>query len=229
MGVGEPLLNQKLILDVFKESNNIKKLLGYTDISFAIATMVPNISLLKDFIKMINANNIPLKIHFSMHTPIDENRFKLIPSSNASIEDILNELISYSLLSKNNAKIMNNYLKFHRNNLPIEIHYTLINEINDGKLELNKISNLLSKYVIPIKFIKFNPTKEMSISDNEEHWITTLKGKLFDFQIKTYSPPGKEVGSSCGEFTKHYYHKEIETKEEYNEFKNWEKLHKIDY
>lgn len=229
MGVGEPLLNQKLILDVFKESNNIKKLLGYTDISFAIATMVPNISLLKDFIKMINENNIPLKIHFSMHTPIDENRFKLIPSSNASIEGILNELISYSLLSKNNAKIMNNYLKFHRNNLPIEIHYTLINGINDGKLELNKISNLLSKYVIPIKFIKFNPTKEMSISDNEENWITTLKEKLFDFQIKTYSPPGKEVGSSCGEFTKHYYHKEIETKEEYNEFKNWEKLHKIDY
>lgn len=164
-----------------------------------------------------------------MHNPIDERRFELIPSSNAIINEILNELTTYASIAKNNSYIMNNYLKFHRNNLPMEIHYTLIKNVNNTNLELEKVINLLTNYIIPIKFIKFNPTKEMEISDNEKLWISALKEKIFDFQIKIYSPPGKEVGSSCGKFTKHYYHMEIETKEEFDEFKIWEEKHKINY
>ena len=42
-----------------------------------------------------------------------------------------------------------------------------------------------------------------------------------NIRIKTYSPPGREVGSSCGEFTKHFYHMEIETEEQREEFETW--------
>ena len=229
MGVGEPLLNQKLILDTFHESDKLKKMLGYEEISFAISTMVPSLGLLKQFVRTVNVNNIPVKIHFSMHTPIDEKRMELIPSTNATIEEVLKELDYYCLLCRDNKQIMDNYLKFHRNNITAEIHYTLINGVNDSLEELEKIIDLLQRYIIPIKFIKFNPLNDLVVSRVEDYWYNTLRERLYDYQVKRYSPPGREVGSSCGEFTKHYYHEEIETFEQLEEFIGWEKKHKIDY
>ena len=76
-----------------------------------------------------------------------------------------------------------------------------------------------------IKFIKFNPTNDIEISQKEEEWVKYLKDN--NIKVKIYSPPGKEIGSSCGQFTKHYYHQEIETKEELKEFLEWEKLYKV--
>ena len=65
------------------------------------------------------------------------------------------------------------------------------------------------------------------MSTSEEDWIKELSHCILDFRIKTYSPPGKEVGSSCGEFTKHYYHEEIESLEEKQEFENWKIKHLV--
>lgn len=225
MGVGEPLLNLELIENVYKEENKIKEL-GYDYISYAISTMMPNNNLLK-LKNMINELNIPIKVHFSLHTPIDKNRKELIPSTNVTIEEALNMLLIYSYNVKQNKIIMNNYKLFHSNNIPIEIHYTLIKNKNDSNKELKEIIKLLKEYQIPIKFIKFNPINNLDISNNEEKWVSEIHKNIPNLKIKTYSPPGREVGSSCGEFTKHYYLEELETKEELQEFNIWYKKHLI--
>ena len=225
MGVGEPLLNLELIENVFKEENKIKEL-GYDYISYAISTMMPNNNLLK-LKNMINELNMPIKVHFSLHTPIDKNRKELIPSTNVTIEEALNMLLIYSYNVKQNKIIMNNYKLFHSNNIPIEIHYTLIKNKNDSNKELKEIIKLLKEYQIPIKFIKFNPINNLDISNNEEKWVSEIHKNIPNLKIKTYSPPGREVGSSCGEFTKHYYLEELETKEELQEFNIWYKKHLI--
>ena len=225
MGVGEPLLNLELIENVYKEENKIKEL-GYDYISYAISTMMPNNNLLK-LKNMINELNIPIKVHFSLHTPIDKNRKELIPSTNVTIEEALNMLLIYSYNVKQNKIIMNNYKLFHSNNIPIEIHYTLIKNKNDSNKELKEIIKLLNIYQIPIKFIKFNPINNLDISNNEEKWVSEIHKNIPNLRIKTYSPPGREVGSSCGEFTKHYYLEELETKEELQEFNIWYKKHLI--
>ena len=225
MGVGEPLLNLELIENVFKEENKIKEL-GYDYISYAISTMMPNNNLLK-LKDLVNELNIPIKVHFSLHTPIDKNRKELIPSTNVTIEEALNMLLIYSYNVKQNKIIMNNYKLFHSNNIPIEIHYTLIKNKNDSNKELKEIIKLLNIYQIPIKFIKFNPINNLNISNNEEKWVSEIHKNIPNLRIKTYSPPGREVGSSCGEFTKHYYLEELETKEELQEFNIWYKKHLI--
>ena len=225
MGVGEPLINLELIENVFKEENKIKEL-GYDYISYAISTMMPNNNLLK-LKNMINELNMPIKVHFSLHTPIDKNRKELIPSTNVTIEEALNMLLIYSYNVKQNKIIMNNYKLFHSNNIPIEIHYTLIKNKNDSNKELKEIIKLLKIYQIPIKFIKFNPINNLEISNNEEKWVSEIHKNIPNLRIKTYSPPGREVGSSCGEFTKHYYLEELETKEELQEFNIWYKKHLI--
>ena len=226
MGVGEPLLNLNLIEKVYKSEYYIKERLGYEDVSYALATMMPNDNILK-LTELVNSINMPLKIHFSLHNPIDLKRKELIPSTKVSVEEALNYLNNYRDIVQSNKIIIDKYIKFHRTNNPIEIHYTLIDNVNDSDIELNTMINLLTKYKIPIKFLKFNPTKTMSISKNEDKWINRIKKEIPNLRVKTYSPPGKEVGSSCGEFTKHYYHEEIESKKDKLEFENWVKNHQI--
>lgn len=225
MGVGEPLLNLELIEDVYNHENDIKTL-GYDSISYAISTMMPNDNILK-LSKMVNELNMPLKVHFSLHSPIDEIRKKIIPSSKIKVEDALNLLLLYSYNLRNNKIIMNNYRMFHVDNIPIEIHYTLINNINDSDKELNKLIRLLKEYNIPIKFISFNPIGQLAKSSKEDDWIKKILENIPNLKVKKYSPPGREVGSSCGEFTKHYYLKEVMTIKENEEFNNWYLEHKL--
>lgn len=226
MGVGEPLLNLKLIEEVYKNENLIKEKLGYDDIGYAIATMMPNNNILR-LKEMVCKLNIPLKVHFSMHTPIDSERYELIPSTNVSVPEALAYLVNYRDSLQTNEEIMKKYIKLHTTKDPIEIHYTLIKGVNDGQKELIKVCELLSKYNIPIKFIRFNPINELQISNNEDKWVNIISQTIPQLRIKTYSPPGKEVGSSCGEFTRHYYHEEIETEDQKQEFERWKEKHLV--
>lgn len=226
MGVGDPLLNLKLIEEVYKNEKEIKDKLGYICVGYAIATMMPNDNILK-LKEMVCNLNIPLKVHFSLHNPINSKRCTLIPSTSVSVKDAFNYLVDYRKSLQANHKIMDEYVHLHSTNDPIEIHYTLIKDVNDKDKELTVLCNLLSKYKIPIKFIRFNPKQDMQISTNEEKWVKTIHKTIPDLRIKIYSPPGKEVGSSCGEFTKHYYHEEIETLEEKEEFVNWRVKHLV--
>ena len=225
MGVGEPQLNLELIKNVFLNEDIIKKKFKYKNIGYSVSTMMP-FNNIDELINIVLSNNIPLKLHFSLHSPIDEKRNELIPATKVSAKDAFKLLSTYRKLLNQNETIKQEYSKFHDNYDFTEIHYTLIDNVNDSDEELNMLYDLLSIYKIPIKFISFNPKDDLKRSAKEELWIKKLS-EINGLIVKKYSPPGKEVGSSCGEFTKHYYHEEIETKEELEEFKNWKKSHEI--
>ena len=226
MGVGEKLINFKLIEDVYNMETVLREKLGYEHIGYALATMMPNKNIL-DLTTLVDRLNIPLKVHFSMHTPIDNKRFDLIPSTKVNIEEALAYLIKYRKCVQANDEIMRKYIELHRTNDPVEIHYTLIKGVNDSQEELDKVCQILSKYNIPIKFIRFNPINDLKISGKEEIWVSEISKQLPGLRIKTYSPPGREIGSSCGEFTKHYYHEEIETEEARKGFEQWFLKHRV--
>lgn len=225
MGVGEPQLNIELIKNVYLNEKIIKEKFGYKNIGYSISTMMPfdNIAELTD---VVFSNNIPLKLHFSLHSPIDSKRNNLIPATKMSVKESLEALSEYRKLLQGNDSIIREYSKFHTNFDFTEIHYTLINDVNDSDDELKILYDLLSEYKIPIKFITFNPKNEMIKSNKEEKWINKLN-EIAGLIVKKYCPPGREVGSSCGEFTKHYYHEEIETDDEKREFEEWKLLHEI--
>lgn len=226
MGVGEPLLNLKLIEDVYRKEDLIREKLGYKNIGYALATMMPHDNIIK-LGEMINNLDMPLKVHFSLHNPIDVKRNELIPGTKVSVQDALAYLVSYRNLLQKNEVLMGKYVKLHSNNDPIEIHYTLINGVNDDMKELDRMCKLLDRYNITIKFIRFNPINELEISKNEQLWVREISNRVPNIRIKTYSPPGREVGSSCVEFTKHFYHMEIETEEQREEFDTWKVKHLV--
>ena len=95
--------------------------------------------------------------------------------------------------------------------MPKTIQDFLKNIENDNN-DLSKLTNNILK----------------TIYDYEMYKEANFKEEVPDLRIKTYSPPGREVGSSCGEFTKHYYHEEIETEEQREEFETWRNEHLIE-
>ena len=225
MGVGEPQLNMALIKDVFLNEDIIKEACHYRNIGYSLSTMMPFDNIDK-LISIVYSNNIPLKLHFSLHSPIDEKRSELIPATKVNVRDALQLLANYRKIMNQNEFIKKEYGKFHDNYDFTEIHYTLIDNVNDSDDELSLLYDLLSEFKIPIKFISFNPKDDLKKSNNEEKWIKKLS-EIEGLIVKRYCPPGREVGSSCGEFTKHYYHEEIETKEELAEFENWKRIHEL--
>ena len=226
MGVGKPLLNQHLIEEIFIAENAISASTGHQIFSYAISTIFPNnnVNHLFDF---INSNSMPVKLHMSLHSPFSEERQKLLPFTSVSVEKAMELLLEYRQKASTNEKIMHNLPQFHKYTEPIEIHYTLIENVNDSKKHLFKMTELLKKYCIPIKFITFNPINSLKRSPLTNEWINYLQCELPHLHISAYTPPGSEVGSSCGEFTKHFYHQEIETPEELLEFEEWKNKHMV--
>lgn len=226
MGVGEPLLNLDLIKNIYLNENKIKDKFGYEDIGYAVSTMMPNTNVNK-LTELVNTYNIPLKLHFSLHTPSDEKRYELIPNTKVSIDEAMQLLDNYRNIITKNRKLMEKYQKLHTTLDPIEIHYTLIKDVNDAEELLDRLIEIEKKYQICLKFIRFNPINELERSADEKHWIESIKKAVPSLRVKSYSPPGREVGSSCGEFTKHYYHAEIETPEQLQEFITWKEKHEL--
>lgn len=227
MGVGEPLLNLDLIKETFQKESKLKELCNYENMTYALSTMMPNRGLEK-LSKYVNENSIPLKVHFSMHSPFTKERLDLLPSTRVTIEESLTLLSNYRKEISQNQNINNNFKKFHKTLDPTEIHYTLIEGKNDSDMHLEKTIELLAEFEIPFKILTFNPTGNMKRSQREQIWISELKKALPNLKIKLYNPPGHKVGSSCGEFTKHYYLSELETKQERIEFEEWKNKYQIE-
>lgn len=225
MGVGEPLLNLKLIEHVYQNEECLKAL-GYDNICYSISTMMP-VNMMDEVNSLLERTNIPLKIHYSLHTPNEEERHNLIPSSRVSVKESLEFLRDYKNRFINNNKAVFKYLKLHKVLDPVEIHYTLIDGINDSEEELTSLINYLKELNLSIKFIRFNELKDMFKSTKEELWIKRIKEET-KVRVKSYNPPGKDIGSSCGDFTRHYYLEEVETKEEKERFDIWYKEHKVE-
>lgn len=219
MGVGEPFLNTALIIETF---HSIRE--KYKNLSLALATMMPTIKPMEFFIKQVK-NNLPIKIHFSLHSPIDKIRNKIIPASKVAIQDCLETLLDYKKAVLNNKILQDNLIKFHTNGSPIEIHYTLINGVNDSDEELKKLIHYGTIYQIPLKILKFNPTKSLKNSPKEQDWLKILSSE-YNAPVSMYAPPGPNIGSSCGQFTKHYY-LGSNSKQEIQEFEEWRKKYQV--
>ena len=226
MGVGEPSLNLKLIRDVFEHEADIKQATGYKQIGYAMATIFPydDISGLCSLIDI----GMPLKLHFSLHSPLSDERASLLPGTSVTVDKALSLLCEYRSQMEKKPEVMHRFSELHQVMDPVEIHYTLIEGINDSEVHLSELIRLLKEYPIQLKFILFNPIADMRRSPNLDMWLSKIKETVPQINVVAYEPPGREIGSSCGEFTRHYYHYKIESDEEYEEFKQWERKHAFD-
>ena len=192
MGCGEPLLNYKQVKDSMILLRDTYQTIKVPLIRFAIATSLPEFAWINFFnlTNEIHKENLPVKIHLSLHYTMDSLRKDWMPNSLS----ILPSLVALEYYKK----ITNN---------SVEIHYTLIDGVNDTKQDAIRLSEFLKYRDTPVKFLFYNekPAMEFHASSKEKLSLFKKYFEKYNIQYEYYIPPGLDVGASCGQFLMEYY------------------------
>lgn len=188
MGVGEPLLNLDNVLPSMDLLEDM-----YFNIEFAIATSMPmatNYSDLNKMIEFIKIMRSDVKLHLSLHYTNQGQRMKWMPAA-SNIGESMFLLNKYQQATGNKA----------------EVHYTLINKVNDSNKAISDLIQLISFTDISVKFLYYNENPEIPTSPSKPSRIKEIinKVKAAGIDCKYYTPPGLDVGASCGQFFEESY------------------------
>ena len=154
MGCGEPILNVDNVIESMKLFKKLEEK-DFSYVRFAVATSIPKSKWI-NFYKLtegIKNNNLPVKIHLSLHYTMDIQRTEWMPAS----LDIMSSLSAADF-----------YKKVTKN--PVEIHYTLIDGVNDTEQDAILLSTFLKDKDMNVKFLFFNekPSIDFHASSKEK-------------------------------------------------------------
>ncbi len=172
MGMGEPTLNLKNVLDAGEKIHEEFKI-SYNRITIST-------SCLKTLDKLAD---IKFNIALSLHSPFDAIRKKLIPGA-----------ISVSKI----VKFTKDYLAKGNNKKYVMIEYSLINGVNDSEEDLKKLISLKWPKRMLFNLIEFNDLGEFKGSSMEtlEHFKEEIIKKRWKCFIR--GSRGKDIKASCG-------------------------------
>lgn len=194
MGAGEPILNIPGVIQTALDIKNNKKYKyiqdSYKNIRFAVSTILSSRVKFNTFKNAVIKYNLPIKLHWSLHSLDTVERKSLMPAA-SSIIDSLNMVNEYINETGNQA----------------EIHYTLMHEVNDRQIDLDRFSKLpLTKATV--KLLKFaeKASEPTLLGSKRTDWFRSELEKQ-GYNVEVYSPPGSDIGSSCGQFILDQYTK----------------------
>ena len=191
MGCGEPILNIYNVIDTMTYIKDV----DYFDFPlkrFAIATSIPKNNWLNFFelTHLIQKNKLQVKLHLSLHYTIDLIRNEWMPRS----LDIISSLSAVDFYKKITGNA-------------VEIHYALIEGVNDTEQDAILLTNFLKGKDINVKFLFYNERKILDVKPSNKEKLKNFK-KYFNpagIEHEYYVPPGADTGSSCGAFLMEHY------------------------
>jgi 23S rRNA (adenine2503-C2)-methyltransferase len=192
MGCGEPLLNPEKTAKTMSSLSSVYFCDDYNLIRFAVASLIPSRHSFIKFKDLIIKNNLHqlVKFHYSLHTTDLSLRKRLMPAAIPSTEGI--ELLKmYKDETKND----------------VEIHYSLMDLLNDTDQDAKDLSELLKGTGFNVKILKLSEKESVSLKNS--HRVEEFRKILTDNGIENeyYEPPGSDVGASCGQFLLDFYKK----------------------
>jgi 23S rRNA (adenine2503-C2)-methyltransferase len=184
MGCGEPLNNINGVIDSAKQIRDLYKS-EFDIVRFAVASLIPTYKQFEKFKELVVENNLPIKFHWSLHTTNVGLRKQIMPGA-----------------AEMNVPIVSSYTDTGN---ALEIHYTIMDEVNDSDEDANKLIDLFSKTKANIKLMRYSEKKDLDLQRSKK--VGEFMDKLIAGGIKTeyYEPPGNDVGSSCGQFLLNHY------------------------
>jgi 23S rRNA (adenine2503-C2)-methyltransferase len=188
MGCGEPIFNNEGVVGSMKLIND--KYNFYT--RFAIATSIPENKYIEffNFTNQVDQLKLPVKLHLSLHYTMDQIRNQWMPRS----MNIMESLAAVDFFKKKTGN-------------PVEIHYALLEGINDTEQDAILLTNLIKDRDFNVKFLFYNKKDSIDIEPSEKDKLKTFKRYFNKYSIEHeyYIPPGLDIGASCGQFLMEEY------------------------
>lgn len=196
MGCGEPLMNHGHVVSSMDEIRHY-----VPNSRFAIATMLPRSRWVQfyDLTREIERMKLNVKLHLSLHFTDDRLRRDWMPAA-LEIKAAIAALEFYKQITGNS----------------VEIHYALIDGVNDSNQQAEDLGKLVAGRDIPIKLLQYNARpclEHLSSTKDRVQSIFPILSHYTGGKVEYYVPPGLDVGASCGQFLLNYYLKYNAVKE----------------
>jgi 23S rRNA (adenine2503-C2)-methyltransferase len=178
MGMGEPFLNYKNVMESIRILNDKEKInLGARHISISTAGITEGID------KLAN-ENLQVNLAISLHASNNILRGEIMPvTQKYPIEKILKSVDKY--IEKTNRRVM--------------FEYMLIKDINDSVENAEELALIMRKKLYLVNLINYNPTGVFESADQEsiEEFKKTLEKKKVKVTLRHSF--GVEVEGACGQ------------------------------
>lgn len=185
MGSGEPLDNYDNVIDFLKlvsDKNGIN--ISPRNISLSTAGLVPQMYKLAD-------ENLHVNLTISLHSPIDEERQKIMPIAKAySIAQILDACQNY----------------FDKTGRRYIFEYVLIKDNNDSQRHADTLIKLLKGRPCHINIIRLNEVKEKGLRSTTDKDAYRFMGILekAGLSATVRRRMGDDIEGACGQLRRRY-------------------------
>lgn len=190
MGSGEPLDNYDNTLNFINIINDKK---GHNtslrNITLSTCGVVPKIYDLAN-------EDLPITLSISLHSPFDTERIKIMPiAKRYSISELMEACRHYE----------------NRTNRRVTFEYTLIEGVNDSKLEVLELVKILKGINGHINLIPLNPiveyNKDRPSRENVEKFQNLLK--KYNIPVTIRREKGNDISASCGQLRRSFSEENI--------------------
>jgi 23S rRNA (adenine2503-C2)-methyltransferase len=179
MGAGEPLHNIGNLVAAMDD------LYSKYEVKFGLASTIPSEKRMTEFTENMEDKEYLVKFHLSLHG---------IDTRSKLMWDKVKARRAIELVEQYKIETVND----------VEFHYALVEGLNDTDEEVRELEEALPEGA-SIKFLVLNPMDDLEPSTHLEEIADYLGDSEKNFVVEVYTPPGRDIGSSCGQFHREIY------------------------
>lgn len=181
MGMGEPLLNYKKVIE------SIDKITSPEGLNMASRRITVSTAGIAKMIKRLGDEKVKFNLALSLHAANDEKRNTIMPINEQNNIEVLIEALTH-------------FQKETGNDVTFE--YILLNGINDTPQDAEELALLCKKLpFVKVNLIEYNKIKEADFSKTDkirrDHFVHLLEEKRVIANVRRSR--GKDIDAACGQ------------------------------
>ena len=180
MGMGEPLLNYKNVLD------SIEKLTSEEGLNMAAKRITVSTAGIAKMIKKLGDDNVKFNLALSLHAANDEKRNTIMPIDEQNSLKALAEALKYYY-----AKTKN----------PVTYEYIIFDGVNDTLKDAEELARFCKHLPCKVNIIEYNPIAFAAYINAGEDRVDAFAEYLRKQGVNTHlrRSRGKDIDAACGQ------------------------------
>lgn len=181
MGMGEPLHNYNEVREFYHQA---MKLFNVRHISLSTSGVTDNIIKLAD-------DDTNFNLLFSLHSPFNEERDKLIPINKKYPLESVIKACEYYYNKKQKDSL----------NLKIKASYLLMKDFNDTDRHINELIKILDKDIFKVQILLYNENEDLPFKRPSIEKAREFERKLNEsgLETKISISKGQDIAGACGQ------------------------------
>lgn len=180
MGMGEPLLNYKNVLD------GIDRITAEDGLNMSPKRITVSTAGIAKMIKKLADDEVKFNLALSLHAADDEKRNQIMPINETNTLEALREALRY-FYDKTGNKITFEYILFY--------------DFNDTLEDAEKLLKFARQIPSKINIIEYNPISEANFKNTEEDRLEAFANylKKNKITVNVRRSRGKDIDAACGQ------------------------------